>query len=159
MICPVCQKEMIVEDLGGVQVEICSHGCKGMWFDWGELKKLEHNNQGFGNALQEALAFPRNNDADRGAIKCPKCGIVMHKHLFESEKEINVDECYQCGGFFLDSGELKIIRDKFMSEAERQAYEDKLLNQIPDYVKAKVDLEKYNDRAEAIHRYTKFLYE
>ena len=65
-----------------------------MWFEWGQLNKLDHNNQGFGNVLQEALTFPRYNDNNRGPIKCPKCGIAMHRHLFESEKEINVDECY-----------------------------------------------------------------
>ena len=148
---------MVQQDFGGVIVDVCLNGCKGLWFDWNELNKLDHKNQGFGNALKEALKYPRYNDENRGKIKCPKCGLPMHRHLFESEKEINVDECYECGGFFLDSGELKIIRDKFMSEVERQAYEDKLLNRNPVYVKGVANLENEEKRTEAIRQYTKFL--
>jgi len=148
---------MVQKDFGGVKLDVCDNGCKGMWFDWGELKKLDQNNKGFGNALKEALNYPRYNDEKREPIKCPKCGVVMHQHLFESAKEIKVDECYQCGGFFLDSGELKIIRDKCMSEAEREAYEHKLLDQIPDYVKGEASLQKESERTDAIRRYTQFL--
>ena len=97
MICPVCQKLMVSQDFGGVNVEVCLNGCKGLWFDWGQVNKLDHKNQGFGAALQAALNAPRQNDQNRGPIKCPKCGIDMHRHQFESEKEINVDECYGCG--------------------------------------------------------------
>jgi uncharacterized protein len=157
MICPVCQKTMVSKDFGGVQVEECSNGCHGLWFDWGEIKKLDQKNQGFGQALQVALNYPRYNDANRPPLKCPKCSVVMHQHLFESAKEINVDECYQCGGFFLDSGELRVIRDKFMSEAERAAYQENLLAQIPDHVNGDDELQKANERTDAIRQYTKFL--
>jgi uncharacterized protein len=157
MRCTVCQKEMVVENFGGVKVDVCKNGCKGLWFDWTELNKLDEKNEGLGEALNEALKFPRNNDENRGQIKCPKCGLLMHAHKFQSEKEINVDECYKCGGFFLDSGELKIIRDKFMSEAERQAYEDKIINQDPVINKGMKDLEKEEAKTKAVQRYTRFL--
>jgi hypothetical protein len=157
MICPVCQKTMVERDFGGVKVEECSDGCRGLWFDWCEVKKLDQKNEGFGQALQAALDHPRYNDKGRAALKCPKCGILMCQHLFESAKEINVDECYGCGAFFLDSGELRVIRDKFMSEAERKAYQDHLLAGIPGHVQGDKDLEKEGERTEAIRQYTKFL--
>ena len=62
---------------------------------------------------------------------------------------MNVDECYACGGFFLDSGELKEIRDNFMSEDEREAYAQKLLDEIPEYKAMQEELEKAQARAEA----------
>ena len=157
MICPVCQKEMIQQDFGGVMVDVCRNGCKGLWFDWSELNKLDHNNQGFGDALKEALNYPRYNDETRGQIQCPKCGILMHSHKFEAEKEINVDECYLCGGFFLDSGELKIIRDNIMNKSEQQAYLNKIINQNPGVINAYRDLKKDEKRVEAASRFTKFL--
>jgi Zn-finger nucleic acid-binding protein len=148
---------MVAEDFGGVNVDVCKNGCKGVWFDWMELSKLDEKNEGLGEALKEALTYERINDENRGQIKCPKCNILMHIHAYESAKEINVDECYQCGGFFLDSGELKAIRDAFMSEKEREAYASKLLNTIPGLKEAKDDLEKQRQRIAAINSLTKFI--
>lgn len=157
MICPVCNSEMSVEDFGELTIDVCKDGCKGIWFDWMELGKLDEQNEGVGNALQEALSFERVNDQDRGKINCPKCKFPMHKHIYESAKEINVDECYQCGGFFLDSGELKVIRESFMSEAEREAYAARLLENIPELAQAKGNLQKEKARNQAINKLTKFI--
>ena len=131
MNCPACGKSMVEEDFGGIFVDVCKSGCKGIWFDWGELKELDENHKGVGKALEEALKSPRKNDADRGPLKCPKCGIQMREHKYKHAKEVNVDECYACGGFFLDSGELKQIRDGYMNENEREDYVRKLVGETP----------------------------
>ena len=157
MKCPVCSQEMVQEDFGGVIADICRNGCKGIWLDWMELQKLDENNEGLGNALKEALNYPRANDGSRAVINCPKCGVPMHAHKYQSSKEVNVDECYNCGGFFLDSGELTALRETFMSEQEEEAYTQKLLNEIPDFQAAQNDLTKQEQRAEAIRRYTRFI--
>jgi Zn-finger nucleic acid-binding protein len=148
---------MVQQDFGGVVVDVCVESCKGMWFDWGEIRKLDETNEGFGQALQTALQHPRSNGTHRTKLLCPKCGLPMHQHLFESQKEINVDECYQCGGFFLDSGELKSIRDGFMSEAERKAYVGKLLAEKNAYVDAVHRLKERESRTAAIEHFTRFL--
>ena len=127
MNCPVCGKQMVEEDFGGARVDVCKNGCKGIWFDWGELSSLDEGNEGVGEALQEALRSPRVNDASRGQLGCPKCGMPMHSHRYSNAKEVSVDECYGCGGFFLDSGELRQMRDNYMSEKEQDAYVEKLL--------------------------------
>jgi Zn-finger nucleic acid-binding protein len=157
MECPVCSKEMVEQDFGGIKVDVCKDGCKGIWFDWAELIKLDEKNEGFGTALEEALHYPLKNDENRGTIKCPKCGIQMHTHKYQSSKEINVDECYVCGGFFLDSGEIKAIRDTFMNEEDEEKYTETLLKDIPAYQEAKKNLEKEKLRAQAIRNYTRFL--
>ena len=157
MNCPVCQNTMVEKDFGGVKVDVCVNGCKGIWFDWAELVKLDEKNEGFGEALTAALAFQRTNDEERGQIACPKCGIPMHTHKYKSSKEVNVDECYVCGGFFLDSGELKTIRDTFMSEEEEAAYADKLIQDMPVYREAQKDLAAEKTRSQAAKRLTRFL--
>ncbi|MBC8469109.1 MAG: zf-TFIIB domain-containing protein [Planctomycetes bacterium] len=131
MDCPACGKKMEAESFGNVLVDVCKSGCKGIWFDWGELKELDTSHKGAGKALDEALKSPRVNDAGHGPLKCPKCGIVMHAHKYRSAKEVNVDECYGCGGFFLDSGELREIREHHMSGEERDAYIQKLVADTP----------------------------
>ena len=157
MNCPVCKKSMVERDFGGVKVDVCKNGCKGIWFDWFELSKLDERNKGLGQALQEALYYPRINDENRGTINCPKCNEPLHRHQYKSDKEINVDECYDCGGFFLDSGELTHIRDHHMSEKEEAAYLQKLLDNNPSYQQALKDQDQEKLRADALAHYTRFL--
>ena len=156
MKCPVCSKEMVGQDFG-IKVDVCKNGCKGIWFDHGELVKLDEKNEGLGQALKEALNYPRTNDENRGQLLCPKCNIPMQIHKYKRSKEVNVDECYSCGSFFLDSGELTEIRDTYMSDKEVRAYMKKLINEAPAYQKKKAGLERIGRRTEAIRNYTKFM--
>ncbi len=147
---------MVTEDFGGVSVDVCRDGCMGLWLDWMELIKLDENNEGMGDLLKQALASPRKNDGDRGVLMCPKCNEPMHRHLCTVDKGVNVDECYDCGGFFLDSGELEDIREHHMTEEEEQAYADELTKGMPDYQQALSDLKQEQLRAEAIRHFTRF---
>ncbi len=156
MKCPICGKEMIVEDFGGVLVDVCKFGCKGLWFDWMELVKLDEENEGLGAALAEALDQPPSTGS-QGKIKCPKCGIPMYRHVHLRTKEVIVDECGQCGGFFLDSGELKATRDRYMSDQEEEEYLNSQLAEMPDYQLAKKNVEEMKKRNEAVRKYTKFI--
>lgn len=157
MDCPVCKQGMTEEDFGGIEVQVCASGCKGLWFDYSELSRLDESNEGVGRALQDALAAPRANEADRAALTCPKCNVPMHQHLYKSEKEVNVDECYTCGGFFLDAGELKAVRDNHMSEQDESAYAQKLLDNLPSYQQGEQDMVKQQARNAAIAHYTRFM--
>jgi Zn-finger nucleic acid-binding protein len=150
---------MVEEDFGGVQVDVCKNGCKGIWFDWQELIRLDENHEGAGRALEEALKSPRVNDADREQLKCPKCGLAMHAHKYSSAKEVNVDECYGCGGFFLDSGELREMRDNYMSEEERDAYVQNLLDEMPEYkaMEEEMKVQKVKQRTAAGTKFGKII--
>jgi hypothetical protein len=156
MNCPVCKKEMVTENFG-VDVDVCENGCKGIWFDHGKLEMLDQKNEGLGAALEAALRSPRNNEGKRGQIKCPKCSIPMHTHKFKRAQEVNVDECYKCGGFFLDSGELTEIRNNYMSDAEVSAYADKIANSVPEFSQARKDLDVEKKRRDSIQSFTKLM--
>ena len=156
MKCPVCSKEMVEQDFG-IKVDVCKKGCKGIWFDHGELVNLDEKNEGLGEALKEALNYPRANEGGRGQLLCPKCGIPMQIHKYNRSKEVNVDECYNCGAFFLDSGELTEIRDTYMSDEEVAAFMKKIIDAVPEYQLAKADMERLERRAEATRKYTKFM--
>jgi len=157
MNCPACGSVMVEQDFGGVKVDVCAGGCRGIWFDWFELSKLDEKNEGFGAALKAAMDDPRSNGAGRGQLHCPKCGIPMHAHKYQSSKDVNVDECYLCGGFFLDSGELSAIRESFMDEEEREAYARKLIDDIPEFGRAVEEAEKNSYRAKSIRIFSRYL--
>ena len=157
MQCPVCKKEMIEEDFGGVRVDVCKIGCRGIWFDWMELRKLDEKNEGLSAALEEALNSPRVSDEGRGKIDCPRCGIPMYSHRFKKSKGVNVDECVNCGGFFLDSGELRVVRDTHMSDEEHQEYLERLAEDVPGYEEKMADVERKELRKDAIGKYARFM--
>ncbi len=155
MNCPVCNGVMAEKDFGDVTVDVCEDGCKGIWFNWMELTRLDEKNEGFGEALAEAMNSPRVNDENREPLKCPKCGLVMHTHKYKSSKQVNVDECYQCGGFFLDSGELGVIKESFMSEEERDLYIQSLLSETPEFQGNEEQIAKLKAKKEAAYNMTK----
>ena len=157
MNCPVCKNEMVEKDFGGVMVDVCENGCKGIWFDWLELEKLDETGEGLGAALEEALSCQRQRDDNRGTINCPKCHKPMVAHLYKSAKDVTVDECYICGGFFLDSGELKVLREHFLSEDQRDVFVSKIMNAEPEFQKAESDLQKQKLRTAAIRKMFGFL--
>jgi Zn-finger nucleic acid-binding protein len=157
MNCPVDNGLMASEDFGGINVFVCRDGCKGMWLTWAELHKLEDKNMAMSAAMQESLTWPEQSNADLPALKCPNCGEVMHRHLAEDDKQVSLDECYACGGFFLASGQLAELRAHEMTQGEEQGYADKLVNGLPEWIQAQAELQRDQDRAEAIRRFTRFV--
>jgi len=157
MNCPACKAAMVEKDFGGVMIDVCRSGCKSLWFDYGELKKLDETHEGLGDALKEGLNSPRVKDDQRNKLNCPKCNSPMMAHLYQSAKEVTVDECYACGGFFLDAGELKVVRDNFMNEEQRKKYRDDILKEHPVSKEMEKIAEREEARTEAAEKLTKLL--
>ena len=59
---------MFEEECENVKIDICKNGCKGMWFDFSELGKVDEKNEKLSKALEEMLDSPRINDENRGPI-------------------------------------------------------------------------------------------
>ena len=119
MKCPACDNELTEVRVGGMAVDVCEGGCGGVWFDWFELSKVD---EPFEQA-DEILGIERDDGirVDPGQRRlCPHCeDVVMLRHFFSVKREVEVDECPKCGGFWLDHGELAHIRGQFGSEGER----------------------------------------
>lgn len=156
MKCPACSNEMIEKDFGGVLIDVCN-GCHGLWFDWMEIVKLDESHEGMGKALEDALNDPRTNDENRKQLSCPKCNTRMQKHLFKNDKEVNVDECYKCGCFFLDSGELNHIRTHRLSEEERKEYAHRLMEVTNGIEQMEKNFKDSRQRTKAITTITKYI--
>ncbi len=63
--------------------------------------------------------------------KCPKCkDIIMMRHFYSVKKEVEVDECPSCAGFWLDYGELGRIRSQYRSKEERQKAAEEYFKEI-----------------------------
>jgi Zn-finger nucleic acid-binding protein len=127
MNCPACDNKLTPLAAGKVTVDACEGGCGGVWFDNFELKKLTDSDQIDAAAL---LRFDRNElivvDHEKRR-RCPKCDIIMMRHFFSDRREVEVDACPNCGGVWLDPGELTQIRHE---TRERQDPNDAAKNYL-----------------------------
>ena len=122
MQCPRTNKPMKEVEVGGVKVDI-STGCGGVWFDNFELEKFDEQHESAGEELIKMMEEYQGADVNlEEQINCPRCEtITMMRHYFSIKRKVSVDECAQCGGTWLDLGELLSIRQQYKTEEERHA--------------------------------------
>lgn len=109
--CPACGTTMkkIYMPQQKVYLDVCSEGCGGVFFDNKEIKLFEKPESDI-TPLQTIL----NNNSKFKKVdenvtrQCSICGMNMVKHYLNT---VTVDECYGCGGLFLDHLELDKIRN------------------------------------------------
>lgn len=131
MQCINCGKPMRVIQVGQVAVDVCADGCGGMWFDMLELKRLDALSQGEGQRLLH-IQPPAPVKVDQTQRRsCPKCrDVVMMRHFYSPLRRVQVDQCPNCGGFWLDGGELRLIHEETgLSEERREAEVDRLVSE------------------------------
>lgn len=103
MKCPLCKENLRVTDLGEygfVIIDICPK-CQGAWFDKGELDRLDGSVWTNVEELDYKVVEPDHKD-----MKCPKCQLDMLAISPLDAKELIIDRCSNCQGFWLDKGEL-----------------------------------------------------
>ena len=125
MQCPACHHELDPKEVGGVTVYVCDQGCGGIWFTWMELQRFDEPKEAAG---EELLDIHRVDSVtiDPGPLHCPQCvdRIQLKRHFFSVKRDVTVDECPECGGYWLDPGELRTIRSDFATDEERRAAAD-----------------------------------
>ncbi|MGE0268768.1 MAG: zf-TFIIB domain-containing protein [Candidatus Omnitrophota bacterium] len=131
MLCPRTGKSMKEIELGGVKVDV-STGCGGVWFDHFEIKKFDEEHESEGEELVKAMEKYADPSVDvKPKVKCPRCeDITLLRRYFSPKRQVTVDECGKCGGFWLDLGELLTIRKQFKTEKERNQAGEKFVNEV-----------------------------
>lgn len=107
MQCPRCHSELKSTDLGEygfIILDVCPK-CRGAWFDKGELGRLDDSVW----TNVEEVDFDNVSEFHQG-LKCPKCQKEMRPLSPKDAKEVVIDQCPECNGFWLDKGELDQMR-------------------------------------------------
>lgn len=131
MKCPACENQLQEITVSDIAVDICKGGCGGIWFDNLELKKFDEPHESAGEELleierDESIAIDHTK-----SLMCPKCDdIVMMRHFYSVKKEVKVDECPGCGGFWLNTGELGRIRSLFNTEEEKNKAAEEYFSEV-----------------------------
>jgi Zn-finger nucleic acid-binding protein len=122
MKCPACGNNLTETQTGSIKVQACKDGCGGLWVSHFQLDKIDHPDEYDG----EILAHLQKKDSVTVDLNqqrfCPQCQdhIPMMRHFFSVKREVVVDECPECGGYWLDMGELLKIRQTWKTDAERE---------------------------------------
>lgn len=119
--CPACGKNMEKIFIGdaGVNIDICTNGCGGIFFDNREFDKFNEQDEDIDKIL-EKIREKEFAKVDTGSKRiCPCCGAPMVKNTTKINGEVVVDDCYTCGGKFLDNNELVKIRAEYSTDKER----------------------------------------
>lgn len=128
--CPACGTEMtkVFMTEQNFNLDICVNGCGGIYFDNREFKHFDEQHENI-DEIVEALKDKTFIEVDQNKTRvCPVCGGNMVRNYSSVKRQIAVDECYFCGGKFLDNGELIKIREEYATEAERSADLAKIIN-------------------------------
>lgn len=106
MICPVCKRDMIVVEYRDIELDYCS-GCKGVWFDSGELELLleSHGLEGTKAFLDGILAGQEAVSSEKKRT-CPICGHKMRKAEIGQQPGVLIDVCRDEHGLWFDGGEV-----------------------------------------------------
>lgn len=102
--CPACATPMKRVTDPDIVIERCP-GCQGTWLDKEELNTLA---TGLAGDIEFCSFDDEIHDDEHPRRKCPKCNsVVLKKTGLLAYADIIFDSCDNCGGFFLDRGEMK----------------------------------------------------
>ncbi len=133
MKCPKDQSTLIEQPYeADVKVDACP-ACGGMWLDKGELERIEASvEHDYSEELARLpdLAGPAYEQAMQSKppeLACPKCDTALERRQYGYASQIMVDSCPQCGGVWLDKGEIQALeiffeRSRFEARDIRKAF-------------------------------------
>ena len=106
-VCPVCDTEMAVLELHGVEIDYC-FSCGGIWLDSGELEELIGDEKKSDEIIQLFKDVTLTNKEKKRP--CPICGKAMKKVEVQLENPVIIDKCPKEHGIWFDKDELlKIV--------------------------------------------------
>jgi Zn-finger nucleic acid-binding protein len=154
MKCPRTGKELKPVTIGGIEIDL-SMGCGGVWFDQLELEHFDEVHEEAGTLLVQHMKDhhkPLENSGVR--LKCPKdTDVVMMRRYYSPVQQIEIDECPQCGGIWLDTEELSGIRDLFPTQEQREEagkkFVDNMMNS-PEVKEHQSDVKMLSDKLEKV---------
>lgn len=113
MKCPACFNELSELHVSNFRVDVCQGRCGGIWFDAFELQRVDEEKEAVGERLLEIRRDERIIVDTTRKRECPRCaGVKLMRHFSSPKRQVEVDECPNCAGYWLDAGELGRIRQE-----------------------------------------------
>lgn len=149
MKCPGCKHEMTAVKVNDVEVDVCKGGCGGIWFDKDELDKFDEESEFEGGLLLDVEQNPSTKVDQTALRRCPRCPAeTLVRQFYDVENKIQINQCWECTGIFLDPGELKAIRSSYKTAKDRQAAAEQYAARIIDEQETEMNEETKEEIAE-----------
>jgi Zn-finger nucleic acid-binding protein len=89
-------------------LDLCYGGCGGIWFDPGELRRIDAKAAA---SLHTVWQAPPTKGTVSAARLCPRCpNQELERKWFSEARQVEIDRCPACGGVWLDAGEFTRIQ-------------------------------------------------
>ena len=127
MICPVCNHSMVIVEHDNIEIDYCT-GCRGIWFDSGELELLlEAAGLEDYEVFAERIIGSGEASSAEKKRKCPICTRKMKKKYIDEDKELLIDVCPRAHGIWFDGGELGSLLKLVSGKSGRKGSPGKVL--------------------------------
>jgi Zn-finger nucleic acid-binding protein len=113
--CPKCLGILETKEVGemegsAISIDQCPM-CKGIWFDKDELDQVLKLKMPFDDEEAEEH-FRQDTVGDYFDLKktnCPRCKTELSRVKSAQDSRVVVDYCMDCGGAWLDGGEIRLL--------------------------------------------------
>jgi len=131
MKCPRTGNNLKPIKVGKMEIDI-SEGCGGVWFDQHELNKFVSPSSMVGELLAEHMKeFHKPLIGSEKRLNCPRhTDVVMMRRFYSGKLQIEIDECPQCGGIWLDTEELDGIRELFPNHGDYESAQKYFVSKV-----------------------------
>ena len=97
---------MRAEMVHGVNLDACPR-CAGIWFDPEDLRTLLARDPLAPSEIEdETIPQVTQKPAGPSIRRCPDCRLPLQQYHYLYTSPVVLDACTQCGGFFVEDGEL-----------------------------------------------------
>ncbi len=147
--CPRCHASLAPVEYEGITVEACSQ-CNGHWLRQPQLKDIVDTREKTWDR-EEVAAMQKPHlqgvplEKVREALPCPACGRTMETFDYAGDTGILLDRCRDCGGLWLDGGELEKVQAAVEASDENLDAAAKRYSGTLREVEAREDLQQQKD--------------
>jgi Zn-finger nucleic acid-binding protein len=102
-----CKSPLREQSVGGMTLDVCHGGCGGIGFD---AKELERASAREATTLHTIWTVPISHVQLTDPRLCPRCPQQrLERKWFSDLQQVEIDQCPQCAGVWLDAGEFNRI--------------------------------------------------
>lgn len=121
MICPQCKAQMKQSTITEITISECP-GCRGMWFDNGELDAVKDE------VLPDMRWLEIDTWKEQAEFKaridpnfCPKCGDIALTTIQDQQSATEISICTHCKGTWLATGQFLNLINALLDEADQKS--------------------------------------
>lgn len=111
-ICPTCDIELTVIEHAGIEADECPD-CKGLWFEQGELARVQLAAGCYSTEFSEKNIGERSNSPE---LSCCNCNTTLFRYRLIKEFQAEIDLCRQCNGVWVERAELEQVANARKTE-------------------------------------------